>query len=62
MTTKNIKKALIDRNLNITKLAQITGFSRVYLSNVINGHFEGPKARKAIAEALDQNFNDLWGN
>lgn len=58
---KTVKKAMIDEDLDIVKIAEITGYSRVHLSNVINGHFEAPKARKAIAEALGRDFDELWG-
>lgn len=58
---KKVKKAMIDQELNITQMARITGYTRGHLSNVINGHFESPKARKAISEALGRNYAELWG-
>ena len=57
---KKVKKAMIDKDLTTVKLSEITGFSRVHISNVINGHFEAPRARKAIADALGMDFNELW--
>ena len=62
VTAKALKKTLKDQGINITGLARRTGFNRVYLSNVINGHFVGLNARKAIAEALNKDFNELWGD
>ena len=58
---KKIKKLLIDQDLTIAKLAEKTGYSRVHMSSVINGHFEAPNARKKIAEELNQDFGELWG-
>lgn len=57
---KKVKKALIDQNLSVTKLADITGYTRVHLYNVINGHLNYVKPKKAIALALGKDFNDLW--
>lgn len=61
ISNKKIKKLLIDQDLTVAKLAETTGYSRVHMSNVINGHFESPKARQKIAEALNQDFSELWG-
>jgi len=61
LPNKKVKKLLIDQDLTIAKLAETTGYSRVHLSNVINGHFEAPKARQKIAEVLNQKFGELWG-
>ena len=62
MSTKKVKKAMIDKDLTITKLAKKTGYSRIHLSNVINGHFKSAKARGAIAEALGKKPERLWAS
>lgn len=61
MSAKNVKKTMIDQDLSLTKLAGITGYSRVHLSNVINGHLESLRAKKVIALALKKDFQELWG-
>jgi len=58
---KKVKKLLIDQDLTVAKLAEATGYSRVHMSNVINGHFEAPKVRRKIANVLKQDFGELWG-
>lgn len=60
MVNKNVKKTMIDQNLTLTKLGAITGYSRVHLSNVINGHLESLRAKKVIALALRKDFRELW--
>lgn len=37
MWNKEIKKALIDRDMSVTELAAELGISRVYASNIVNG-------------------------
>jgi cyanate lyase len=53
--TKTIKKALIDQDKSITELAKEIGYTRGYVSNVINGHFTNPPAEvvKLIFKALE---------
>jgi len=60
MTVKNIKKAMIDQELTATKLAEITGYTRGHISNVINGHFDSIRAKKVICLALCKDFEELW--
>jgi len=62
MTVKNIKKTMIDQDLNVTKLAKITGYTRGHLSNVINGHFDSIRAKKSISLALRKDFDELWAD
>lgn len=57
---KKVKKLLIDQDLTVAKLAEKTGYSRVHMSNVINGHFEAPEVRLKVAKVLEQDFSELW--
>ena len=57
---KKVRKALIDADLTITHLAEITGFTREHLSSVINGNVESKRAEKIIALALKMRPEDLW--
>jgi len=53
MIAKKVKKLMIDRGLTITALAEITGYSRSHISNVINGRVgSSTRIKKAIALAL----------
>ena len=49
MSFKNVKKALIDQEITITKLSGITGYTRGHLSSVINGRMESLRVKKKIA-------------
>ncbi|MGA3113298.1 MAG: helix-turn-helix transcriptional regulator [Syntrophobacteraceae bacterium] len=55
-----IKKLLIDKGMAITDLARKTGYSRTHLSAVIHGRIDSPKARRAIAAALEVEFEAFW--
>lgn len=61
MVYKEVKKTIIEQNLSIVKLAKITGYSRVHLCNLINGHTESVRAKKVVAIVLGEDFNKLWG-
>ncbi len=58
MKNKEIKKCLIDLDLTITDLAKRTGFSRVHISNVVNGHWNSKNVRDAVTRVIGKN---LWG-
>ena len=58
---KEVKKAMIDLDFTIVRLAKMTGYSVPHTSNVINGHFKAPKARQAIADALGKDVHVLFG-
>jgi lambda repressor-like predicted transcriptional regulator len=60
MATEKIKKMMVDKGLTLKKLAEKAGYSRVHCSNVVHGHFKSPKAREAIARALEANFSEVW--
>ena len=53
---------MIDKDLNATKLAEITGYTRGHICNVINGRVESLRAKKVIALVLKKEFNELWDN
>ena len=62
-STKNVKKALIDSDMNISELAELISYTRVHLSNVIHckqSKYSSLRARKIIAIALKKDFNELW--
>lgn len=61
MGTKRVKKMMIDRDLSVQEIANRTGFSKQYMSNVINGRYTGQKARAAIADVLGETPEKLWG-
>jgi DNA-binding Xre family transcriptional regulator len=60
MIAKKVKKTMIDRDITVTNLAKITGYTRGHLSNVINGRIDSIKVKKVIALALDKKFSELW--
>lgn len=60
MVFKVVKKAMIDRDLGVAQLARHLGYSRPYLSNMINGRYSCTKARRAIADFLGENYDEIW--
>ncbi len=62
MIFKEVKKAMIDQDFTVTKLAEITGYKRCHISNVINGHIPSQRAKKVIALALRNDYDKLWGS
>ena len=61
MSTKRVKKKMIDRGVTTKKLATLTGYSKSHISNVINGRFQSAPARSAIAGILGVPPETLWG-
>jgi len=61
MIFKEVKKSMIDQDLTVTKLAEITGYKRCHISNVINGRMESQRAKKVISLALKRDYDKLWG-
>ncbi len=49
---KEAKKALIDKDMSITDLADALGMNRVYLSSVINGRVLSSQAKEKILSYL----------
>ncbi|MBW1795562.1 MAG: helix-turn-helix domain-containing protein [Deltaproteobacteria bacterium] len=60
MVFKEVKKAMIDQGFSVTKLAEITGYTRGHLSNVINGNFDSVRAKIVVSMALCRDFDKLW--
>ncbi len=61
MSVTKIKKLIKQKGMNVKLLGDKTGYSRIHISNVIHGHFKSPKAREAIAHALNIEPQKLWG-
>ena len=59
MDTKKVKKMLIDKDMTVKGLAKETGFCRLYISKIINGHTRSPRAEKLIAYVLGCTPSDL---
>ncbi len=49
---KEVKKALIDKDMNINDLANELKYSREYISIVINGRLNSPEMQKQICDYL----------
>ena len=59
MSGKKIKKMLIDKDMTIKALSDLTGFTSAYLSRVIHGHAVSERAIRSIAFALGVNVEDI---
>jgi len=60
ITNKEFKKALIDANLTVAKLARILGYTREHTAGVICGTIKSERAKKLIAEALQKEPREIW--
>lgn len=49
---KDVKKALIDRDMTVTDLAGQSEISRTYVSGVINGRVIAPEIAAKISDVL----------
>ena len=58
--SKKIKKILIDQEITITELSENIGYTRGYISSVINGHMDSSRVKKNIALRLNRDFKELW--
>lgn len=56
-----VKIKMLEKRVSVTKLAKVTGYSRTYLSSVINGHRGSERVRRVIALALGADYSELWG-
>ena len=50
---KEVKKAMIDRDMSIADLAAELNLSRAYITRIINGTFIIPETKKRISKYLD---------
>ena len=55
-----LKAKRIEKGISQAKLAEITGYTRGHLSNIINGNFDSVRAKKVVSLALCREFNELW--
>lgn len=53
MWCKEVKKSMIDDDLNVTELAARVGLSRNYVSGVVNGRVYAPEIAKIISKDLN---------
>ena len=49
---KEVKKALIDRDMTVTDLAAKINLSKSHVANVVNGRFDFPEVRQRINSYL----------
>lgn len=50
---KTVKKVMIDRDMNVTELAELVGMNRSYISGVVNGRVVAPEIAERINKVLD---------
>ena len=50
---KEVKKAMIDRDMSIADLAAEVNLSSAYVTRIINGTFIIPETKKRISKYLD---------
>lgn len=50
---KEVKKAMIDRDMSIADLATELNLSSAYITRIINGTFIIPETKKRISKYLD---------
>ncbi len=55
-----VRKALLDKGLQIKDVAEELGYTLGHVSGVINGRFDSPKVKKSIALLLSRDFDSLW--
>ena len=60
MPHKELKKTLIDRGMTIKDLAQQAGYTRVHMSNIVNGHIQSIRAEKLISFILERPRDTLF--
>ncbi|MBF0567538.1 MAG: helix-turn-helix domain-containing protein [Nitrospirae bacterium] len=62
LTAKDIKKALIDKEISMREIARRIGVSYSSISLVINRRgLKSERVRKGIAECLAMPYDLLWG-
>lgn len=57
-----IRHDMLDANITITALAREIGFSRAYISDVMNGTRISPEAQEKIIRWHEQNFRQSNSN
>lgn len=51
--SKDVKKTLIDKDMNVTELSEDIGITREYVSRVVNGTVYAPEIAARISKRLD---------
>ena len=49
---KEVRKALIDKDMKLSNLAEQLGISQPYLTDILNGSRKGTKQKKEICKLL----------
>lgn len=62
MTPKEIKMLLLEHDVKQVQIAKKLGTSRAAISLVIKGVAESRRIKKAIAQSLGMEAEDLWPN
>lgn len=55
-----VRKALLDKGLQIGDVAKRLGYTRGHISGVINDRFDSPRVKTGIALLLGKDFDELW--
>ena len=55
-----VRKALLDKGLQINDVANQLGYTRGHVSGVLNDRFDSPKVKTGIALLLGKDFGSLW--
>jgi transcriptional regulator with XRE-family HTH domain len=61
MFTKRIKIKMIEKDVSGADIARKVGVHRSAINHVINGKNRSPRLRQAIADALGEKYDTLWG-
>ena len=60
MKNIEVRKALLEADLQITDVAKKIGYTRGHVSGVITGRYNSPKVKIGIALLLKRDVADLW--
>lgn len=55
-----VRKALLDKDLQIKEVAEKIGYTRGHISGVISGRYDSTKVKRSIAMLLGMDFDYLW--
>lgn len=55
-----VRKALLENNLQIKDVAEKIGYTRGHISGVISGRYDSPKVKISIAMLLGRDYDSLW--
>ena len=60
MPHKELKKILIEKDMTIKALAEKAGYTRVHMSNIVNGHVKSIRAENLISFILQKPKETLF--